>query len=109
MVAKNQNTQNQSNRNDDVEARVSLLEYQFGEVQKILNRIETKQDAAIRQIDTLKYVSTHEFEQFKQDVAKTYVSVDSNRPMRTLFWAIITAFILGMVSLGFFVLQSLIK
>ncbi len=102
-------TQTQSGRNDDVDARLTVLEYQFTNQGKILERIEAKQDAAIRQIDTLKYVSTHEFEQYKQDAARQYVTNESNRPMRTLFWAIITASILGLVSLGFFVIQSLIK
>lgn len=107
------NTQTQSSRNDDVEARLSIVEYQFtdfkGLVMKALDRIETKQDAAIRQIDTLKYVSTHEFDQYKEYIAKTYITHESNRPMKTLFWAIITASVLGLISLGFFVIQSLIK
>ena len=102
-------TQSQSGRNDDVEARITVLEYQFSNQGKILERIESKQDAAIRQIDTLKYVSTHEFEQYKQEVERRYVTNESNRPMRTLFWTLISASILGLVSLGFFVIQSLIK
>lgn len=77
MTAKT--SQNQTNRNDDIEARVGLLEYQFREVGKALSRIENKQDAAIRQIDTLKYVSTHEFDQFAKDVAKTYASAATVR------------------------------
>lgn len=96
-------------RNDGLEARVSLLEYQFGEVLKKLDRIESKQDSAIRQIDQLKYVSTHEFDQYIKDAAKTFVTVESIRSMRTLFWAIITASVLGLISLGFFIIQSLIK
>lgn len=47
-----------------LEGRVRVLEYQIGAQSKQLDRIEGKQDAAIRQIDTLKYVGQHEFDQF---------------------------------------------
>ncbi len=74
---------------DDVEARVALLEYQFGEVRKGIERIENKQDAAIRQIDTMKYVSQHEFEEHKKDSDKKYADKDSQRSVtRLLYWVL---------------------
>lgn len=48
----------------ELEGRVGVLEYQISAQSKQLDRIEGKQDAAIRQIDTLKYVGQHEFDQF---------------------------------------------
>lgn len=71
---------------DDVEARVALLEYQFGQVNKTLGRIEDKQDAAIRQIDTLKYVSQHEFDQYKKDSDSRYADKESQKSITRLTW-----------------------
>lgn len=111
MAAKT--SQTQTKRNNDVEARLTLLEYQHSDfkliVMKALDRIEGKQDAAIRQIDTLQYVSQHEFDAYTKEASKTYVSAESIKSMKTLFWAIITASVLGLISLGIFVIQSLIK
>lgn len=75
MTAKT--SQTQAGRNDDIEARVSLLEYQFAEVLKKLDRIESKQDAAIRQIDTLKYVGQHEYDQFVKTTESRLNKVDT--------------------------------
>lgn len=72
---------------EDTEARVALLEYQFGQFSKALERIEGKQDAAIRQIDTLKYVSQHEFDEFKKDVSNTYATITAQGSQsRLLYW-----------------------
>jgi hypothetical protein len=87
---------------DDVEARVALLEYQFGQVNKILERIENKQDAAIRQIDTLKYVSTHEFEQYKADQSKVVASKESVASITKLLWWVLgilaSVFVVGVAA-----------
>lgn len=97
MAARKPNTQTQNNRNDDVEARVSLLEYQFREVQRGLGRIETKQDAAIRQIDTMDKVSNHEFDSYVKDASKTFATIaDVNATKRLVYW------ILGLVG-GIFI------
>jgi hypothetical protein len=74
---------------EDIEARTSLLEYQIGQVAKQLERIENKQDAAIRQIDTLKYVSTHEFEEKNKDNDKKYADKDAVRTIsKLLYWVL---------------------
>lgn len=87
---------------DDVEARVALLEYQFSQVSKMLERIEDKQDAAIRQIDTLKYVSTHEFEQFKVDQSKIVASKESVASITKLLWWVLgilaSVFVVGVAA-----------
>lgn len=79
-------TQNQTN--DGIEKRVSILEYQFEKVVvPSLARIESKQDAAIRQIDTLKYVNTHEFEGYKGEVEKKYATASDLRSnTKLLYW-----------------------
>lgn len=72
---------------EDVEARVALLEYQFSQFSKSLDRIEGKQDAAIRQIDTLKYVHVHEFEEYKKDSENRFATKASQASQsRLLYW-----------------------
>lgn len=104
MTAKT--SQNQSNRNDDVDARITVLEYQFSSVSRALDRIEAKQDASITQINNMKNVTTHEFDENNKMIANTYVTVESIKSLRTLFWAIIISLITGLVSLGFFFIQK---
>lgn len=93
---------------NNLESRVKVLEYQSVEVLKKLDRIESKQDAAIRQIDTLKYVSQHEFDEYKKDAEKQFVTNESLTPMKTLFWSIISAVILGVIAFGFYLVQNLV-
>ncbi len=93
-------SQTQSNRNDDIEARVSLLEYQFVEVQRSLGRIENKQDAAIRQIDTLKYVDQHQFDSFVKDASKTYASAATVKWLLGLFGGIFVGAVLAIIGVA---------
>lgn len=92
--------QTQTSRNDDIDARVGLLEYQFREVQKILSRIENKQDAAIRQIDTLKYVSTHEFDAYVKDASKNFASASTVRWLLGLVGGIFVGVILAIIGVA---------
>lgn len=92
--------QTQDKRSDDIESRLSLVEYRTDEMLKKLDRIETKQDASIRQIDTLKYVNAHEFDSYKEYAEKRYVTVKENSAMRVLFWAAVGAVVTGVIGLG---------
>lgn len=72
---------------NDLESRVGLLEYQFNEIFKKLDRMEAKQDASIRQIDTLQYVSTHEFDQYTKEASQTYATkTDLSGQSKLLYW-----------------------
>lgn len=94
---KNPNAQTQAGRNDDVEARLSLLEYQFTNQAKILERIEANQTATIRQIDTLKYVSQHEFDSYVKDASKSFASAATVRWLLGLVGGIFVGVILAIV------------
>lgn len=85
---------------DNLESRLSIVEYKVDSYGPLLNRIETKLDASIRQIDTLKYVDQHEFDQYKKDADIKFVTNDANRPQKTLFWALITAILTGVIVMG---------
>ena len=100
MTAKTLNTQTQSGRNDDVEARLSLLEYQFGAQTRALERIEAKQDAAIRQIDTLQYVPANEFNSYKDYAAKTFASGATVRWLLGLVGGIFIGAILAIIGVA---------
>lgn len=85
MTAKS--TQTQSNRNDDVEARVSLIEYQVTVITKGLDEIKALQAATIRQLDTLNNVSNHEFDAYKEAATKTYATKgDLAGVIRLQYW-----------------------
>jgi hypothetical protein len=86
-------TQTSTSRNDDVEARISLLEYQFASQTKALERIEAKQDAAIRQIDTLKYVAQHEYDGFASSTDRRLNSLEGIKPRIVLIEKVVYGFI----------------
>lgn len=90
----------QAKRNDDTESRISLLEYQYSSQGKILERIEAKQDAAIRQIDTLKYVSQHEFDSYVKDASKSYASASTVKWLLGLVGGIFIGSILAIIGVA---------
>lgn len=100
------NAQRQNPKQDDIEPRVNLLEYQFDEVIKRLDRIETKQDVAASIFASQRNVDVQTFQEFIKDADKKYATNESIKPMKTLFWGIVTALILGLISLAFWAIQQ---
>lgn len=63
---------------------VGIIKSQMAEMKAITQGMSTKMDgfAFVRQMD---------FEEFKKEARETYATQDEVKPIKTLFWAIITA------------------
>lgn len=77
----------QLQRSDKIEARINLLEYQFSQVMKALESIESKQDLIKGTLDTLRYVEVKEFATYEKEAEKKFASKDELRNnTRLLYW-----------------------
>lgn len=84
----------------DYEYRIGLLEYQYKEIFRVLQEIKKKQDDAIRQIDTLKYLDQHEFDQYVKDAEKKFASASTVKWLLGLVGGIFVGTILAIVGVA---------
>lgn len=93
-----------SDRKDVIETQISIGVIKAGQVEtnRRLSNIEKK-------MDSLTVVKQEDFVDYKKFVSETYATNDSIKPMKTLFWAIITALVVGIISVGFTLTQTRLK
>lgn len=69
-----------------------LIDYKFDEVFKRLDRMEGKMDG-------FAFVKQSDYELFKKEIRETYATKEEVKPMKTLFWAIVTASAVAIVGI----------
>lgn len=97
-------SESESDRKDVIDTQVSIGVIKSGQIEtnrRLLN-IE-------RKIDNFAFVKVDDFNEFKKELPNIYASIESIKPMRTLFWTIISALILGIITLGFALIQARLK
>lgn len=84
-----------------IQVDVGIVKSQVADQGRKLDRIEKK-------IDAMTYVAKEDFETFKKEVKETFVTKDDFKPVKTLFWAIITTLITSVLGavVGFAVLGA---
>lgn len=90
-----------SSEDNVIETQVSIGVIKAGQIEtnRRLSSIEKK-------MDNFTFVKTDDFAEFKKEVAEKYATKEEVKPMRTLFWSIITGLILGIIGVGFAMLQA---
>lgn len=93
-----------SDRNDVIQTQVDVGVIKAGQIEtnRRLSNIEKK-------IDSFAFVKVDDFAEFKKELTRTYATIESIKPMRTLFWTIISALILGLITLLFALIQAHLK
>ena len=97
--------QTQRARDDKADTRLSVLEYKVDELKQGLDRVEYGQSQMSKQLDTLRYVSLHEFEEYKKEVAKTYETKASQKFIKTIGYSLATGLMLSFIGFMVWVLQ----
>lgn len=101
MATKNENSEI-SELKGDVRVLTSELQSSQNETNRRLGRIEEK-------IDAQTSVPLAAFEEYKKDAKSTYASKEELRPIKALFWSIISALTLGVAGLVFKVIERQFK
>ena len=80
-----------STNDNNFDKRLGILEYKVDELKHTTDRIETKLDAA-------SYVHTGDYAADKQRAEERFATKEELKPIKNLFYAMISTIILGLVT-----------
>lgn len=92
----------QSSDLTDIKVAVGILQDQNVRIMK-------QQEAMAVKIDNFSFVKQKDFDEFKDDVKETYATKEELSPVKRVFYAVLVAACVGLVSLGYWIIQRLIQ
>lgn len=89
-----------SDQGDVIQTQIDVGVIKSGQIEtnRRLSNIEKK-------MDNFTFVKQDDFVAYKKEVVASYVTKEEFKPVKNLFWAIITALIVGLITVAFTALK----
>lgn len=89
-----------SEKTDVIQTQIDVSVIKAGQLEtnRRLSNIEKK-------MDNFTFVKQDDFIEFKKEAASSFVTKEEFKPVKNLFWAIITALIVGLITVAFTALK----
>lgn len=78
---------------------INQLQVDVGIIKSQMGEFKVLQQSMSNKMDGFAFVKQSDYEDFKKEVRETYATKEEVKPMKTLFWAIVTASAVAIVGI----------